>query len=242
MRGLESAGRAWRPPRPWPPWPLGTRDAVAGRPAVWRHSNNQPATTVCVCVACATMNAHTHNKLRCMSLHDELETTWNRHTVDTVFSRARCKKMLPSSSSLPSILYAVLEDFSTLASPVFEAAALPTTSADARRTPHLGRLAQRGVTFQRVYSHTICNPSGRHSSQAGGHRPHASSATMMATFPICRPLSILFEAQTRRPPSCAVEKYFTSRATSSLAALPLAPRSCVQNPRRLPHQTRICVT
>ena len=68
--------------------------------------------------------------------------------------------MLPSSSSLPSILYAVLEDFSTLASPVFEAAALPTTSADARRTPHLGRLAQRGVTFQRVYSQApICNPS-----------------------------------------------------------------------------------
>ena len=81
--------------------------------------------------------------------------------------------MLPSSSSLPSILYAVLEDFSTLASPVFEAAALPTTSADARRTPHLGRLAQRGVTFQRVYSQApICNPS--RTSFLTGRRPQTT--------------------------------------------------------------------
>ena len=45
----------------------------------------------------------------------------------------------------PSILYVVLEDFSTLASPVFSADA---TAANRRHTPYLASLAARGVVFQ----------------------------------------------------------------------------------------------
>ena len=57
------------------------------------------------------------------------------------------------SSALNGILYIVLEDFGTIASPVFSPHSLGST-------PHLKRLAKRAVTFQRAYCQApLCNPS-----------------------------------------------------------------------------------
>ena len=57
--------------------------------------------------------------------------------------------------SLSNILFVVLEDFSTLASQSFAPG-----SDSLRHTPHLQRLAARGVTFDKVYCQApICNPS-----------------------------------------------------------------------------------
>ena len=57
------------------------------------------------------------------------------------------------SSALNGILYIVLEDFGTIASPVFNPHSLGST-------PHLARLAKRAVTFQRAYCQApLCNPS-----------------------------------------------------------------------------------
>ena len=68
---------------------------------------------------------------------------------------------------MPSILYVVLEDFSTLASPVFSADA---TAANRRHTPYLASLAARGVVFQNAYCQApICNPS--RTSFLTGRRP-----------------------------------------------------------------------
>lgn len=62
-----------------------------------------------------------------------------------------------SAAAPPNVLYVVLEDFSTLASPVFA-----DTYGDGgrRSTPHLRRLAARGVVFKHAYCQApICNPS-----------------------------------------------------------------------------------
>ena len=79
-------------------------------------------------------------------------------TVASPPTRASDEASPPTSPRLllsRNILYVVLEDFSTLASPVFS-----TDQTHRRRTPHLERLAARGTVFQRAYCQApICNPS-----------------------------------------------------------------------------------
>ena len=61
-------------------------------------------------------------------------------------------------SNRNNILYVVLEDFSTLASPAFGAQYGLVRSA--LHTPNLDRLAAQGTTFQHAYCQSpICNPS-----------------------------------------------------------------------------------
>ena len=60
------------------------------------------------------------------------------------------------AAAATSVLFLVLEDFSTLASPLFA----PNEPISTRRTPHLERLARRGAVFQKAYCQSpICNPS-----------------------------------------------------------------------------------
>lgn len=73
------------------------------------------------------------------------------------------------NTSTPNVLYIVLEDFSTLASPVFSSESAPA----ARRTPHLQQLAARGVVFLNTFCQSpICNPS--RSSFMTSRRPSAT--------------------------------------------------------------------
>ena len=65
-----------------------------------------------------------------------------------------------------NVLYVVLEDFGVLGTSLFPS---PGGAANGS-TPHLGRLAARGVTFQHAYCQSpICNPS--RSSLLVGRRP-----------------------------------------------------------------------
>lgn len=75
------------------------------------------------------------------------------------------------ASSPANILYIVLEDFSTLASPVFSQST--ATAPALRHTPAIASLAARGVVFQRAYCQApICNPS--RTSFLTGRRPTAT--------------------------------------------------------------------
>ena len=59
-----------------------------------------------------------------------------------------------------NIVHIILEDFSTLASPIFTAPAGGHEANEARDTPHMARIAARGTTFQKAYCQApICNPS-----------------------------------------------------------------------------------
>ena len=66
----------------------------------------------------------------------------------------------PPPTPTLNVLFAVLEDFGTAASPVFSRDVPDSAGSTRRHTPHLQRLAARGVTFQRTYCQApICNPS-----------------------------------------------------------------------------------
>ena len=75
-------------------------------------------------------------------------------------------------SNRNNILYVVLEDFSTLASPAFGAQHGLVHSA--LHTPNLDRLAAHGTTFQHAYCQSpICNPS--RTSFLTGRRPTSTN-------------------------------------------------------------------
>jgi hypothetical protein len=97
-----------------------------------------------------------------------------------------------------SILYIVLEDFSTLASPTFGALhSGPTAWVDVRNTPHMQRLASRGAVFQRAYCQApICNPS--RTSFLTSRRP--STTRVFSNEDTTFPSYILFRLQCPHAP------------------------------------------
>jgi hypothetical protein len=79
-------------------------------------------------------------------------------------------RAIAGASAPPNILYISLEDFSTLASPVFSPDNPGAGHAHRRRTPFLERLASRGLVFRHAYCQVpICNPS--RTSYLTGRRP-----------------------------------------------------------------------
>ena len=106
-----------------------------------------------------------------------------------------------SAPTAPNLLYVVLEDFSTLASPVFSASA---TAAHRRRTPYLASLASRGIVFQHAYCQApICNPS--RTSFLTGRRPTATRVwTNDDAFPQAMPTIVDYLRSSTAAPGAAI--------------------------------------
>ena len=108
----------------------------------------------------------------------------------------------------PNILYVVLEDFSTLASPAFTRET--AIGGSLRRTPTLERLASRSVLFRRAYCQApICNPS--RTSFLTGRRPTATGVYGNDdSFPNSLPtlVDVLREADPSASIACAGGKIF----------------------------------